>query len=46
MLFPKSKVAKAFEVVADNVLSNNSYRAKVDTGLRNVFNQLMKFRNK
>ncbi len=41
MLFPKSRVAKAFEVVANNVLSNNSYRAKQNVGLRNVFNHLI-----
>ncbi|QUI25719.1 MinD/ParA family protein [Vallitalea pronyensis] len=46
MLYPKSKVAKAFEVVSDNVLSNNSYSTKKDVGLRSVFNHLMKFRNK
>ncbi|QUH31459.1 MinD/ParA family protein [Vallitalea guaymasensis] len=44
ILYPRSKVAKAFEVVAGNLLNHSTYKAKQDVGLRSVFNNLMKFK--
>ncbi|GMQ60495.1 MinD/ParA family protein [Vallitalea sediminicola] len=44
ILYPRSKVSKAFEVVSNNLLNHSTYKAKQDVGLRSVFNNLMKFK--
>jgi flagellar biosynthesis protein FlhG len=44
ILYPKTKVSKAFEQIATNLLSNNSYKAKQDVGIRSVFSNLMNFK--
>ncbi|MCT4688245.1 MinD/ParA family protein [Vallitalea sp.] len=42
ILYPSSKVSKAFEVIANNLLNHSTYKAKQDAGLRSVFYNLMK----
>lgn len=44
ILYPKTKVSRAFQQIASNLLSNNSYQAKQDVGIRGVFSNLMKFK--
>lgn len=44
ILYPRSKVSKAFEIIADNLLSHSTYKTKQDVGLRGVFNSLVKFK--
>ncbi|GKX28966.1 site-determining protein [Vallitalea longa] len=44
ILYPKSKVSKAFEVIANNLLNHSTYKTKQDVGLRGVFNSLVKFK--
>ncbi|MCT4545405.1 MAG: MinD/ParA family protein [Vallitalea sp.] len=46
ILFPKSKVSKAFETVSNNLLTNNSYNGKKNKGIKTVFNNLMKLKKK
>lgn len=41
ILFPKSKVSKAFEVIADNLINNSTYNKTQGVGLKNVFNSIM-----
>ena len=44
ILYPRAKVSRAFEVIANNILSHNTYKTKHDVGLRGVLNSLVKFR--